>query len=287
MLVISNGAMKSGSTWLTAILLRLVDHKPLPCKFHDERFGAVPTIKWEFLEEFLDTVDYAKDTYITKNHFYYERELLARHSNVYLLDIERDLADTLVSMFFHVKKKLSAWGEEDRRLDDIVEAYWRFGPDMTEDLVRYHAVWRSAGPWAYVSSYERLKTDPASEITAIAKFLGVALAPEKLERIIEETQFGSLSKTMLSASEGMFARFRKGEIGDHRNYFGDEILDDIRRIEAENINYPATEEEKAGFARKCAEWGGRNHAFPREPNTYRQSPSRVRSDRNKAGGVTA
>ncbi len=30
MLVISNGAMKSGSTWLTAILLQMVDHQPLP-----------------------------------------------------------------------------------------------------------------------------------------------------------------------------------------------------------------------------------------------------------------
>jgi len=282
MLVISNGAMKSGSTWLSAILLRLVDHKPLPAKFHDERFGAVPTIKWERLGEFLDTVDYANDTYVTKNHFYYERDLLARYKNIYLIDIDRNLADTLVSMFFHVKKKYSSWGTEDRRLDDIVDAYWRFGPDMTEDLVRYHAVWRTAGPWAHVSSYERLKTDPAPQITAIAKFLGVPLPAEKLQRIIEETEFGSLSKTMLSASEGIFARFRKGEIGDHRNYFDEEILEDIRRIEADNINYPATAEEKADFARKCAEWGGRGHPFPREPNSYQQSPPRMRSDRNKA-----
>jgi hypothetical protein len=257
MLVISNGAMKSGSTWLTGILLQMVDHQPLPPGYHDERFGDVPTIKRARIRQFLDEVDYHRVNYVSKNHFYYERRLFSRYRDVYVLDVQRDMADTLVSVFFHVKKKMSEANMRDPELDDIREAYRRHGATTVKDLVRYHAVWSRPCSWVYVSSYERLKENPQREIAAIGTFLGLTLSAEKIAAIIRDTSFEVMASTPRPADSGMEARFRKGVVGDHKNYFDDEILRDIRRLEAEHARYPRTLAEKIDFAWKCYRNAGR------------------------------
>lgn len=263
MLVISNGAMKSGSTWLTSILMELVQPEPLPEGYHDPRFAEVPTIKRERIREFLDTVDYRNHNYVSKNHFYYEREMLSRYRDVYVLDIQRDLADTLVSLFFHAKSKMASWKvEDDGALEDIRAAYWQHGPQMAQGIVRYHAVWSREAPWVYVSSYERLKADPAKEIGAIARFLGMDPPPEEIARVIEATSFQKMAGAQRSADTGMEARFRKGVVGDSRNYFDDEILASIRAIEAENADFPSTPEQQLEFAADCERLSGTRYASP-------------------------
>lgn len=256
MLVIANGAEKCGSTWLASIVLNLVDHKPLPDRYHDTRFGAIPSIKRGLLRKFLDEADYANDTYVTKNHYYYERGLLSRYQNVYVVDIQRNIADALVSLFFHTKKRMEEWGVQAPDLDDIRNGYWRYGPDVVRQITRYHAVWARRCSWVYVSSYERLKEDPRKEIGAIASFLALEPSPEKIEAVVAETSFDRLSAKLRNVS-GYEARFRKGVVGDHKNYFDDAILEDIRRIEAENIGYPRTLVEKLEFAWHCSRKAGR------------------------------
>jgi hypothetical protein len=262
MLVISNGAMKSGSTWLTSILMELVKPEPLPEGFHDPRFDEVPTIKRERIREFLDTVDYRGHNYVSKNHFYYEREMLSRYENVYALDIQRDLADTLVSLFFHAKSKMKAWKAEDWGLEDIRAAYWEHGPQMAEGIVRYHAVWSPPAPWIYVTSYERLKADTAGEIGNMARFLGLSPPAEEIARIVEATSFKKMAGAERSADSGMDARFRKGVVGDSRNYFDDEILASIRSIEAEYADFPRTPEQKLAFAEESQRLSGTRYASP-------------------------
>jgi hypothetical protein len=251
MLVISNGAVKSGSTWLTAILLELVDHKPLPEEFVDRRFRPIPAIREDRLRRFLDEVDYVTDTYVSKNHLFYQKELLSQYRHVYVLNITRDLPDTLVSLYFHARAQLRQAGQSEAALEDIKEAYWRHGAESARSIVRYHAVWNVACPWVYVSSYERLKADPRTEITAIASFLGLTPSATRLDEIIRETSMEAMSRAT-SGNEALQARFRKGQVGGHRQYFDDEILADIRRIEAENGDYPKTSEEQREYAEGAA-----------------------------------
>ena len=262
MLVISNGAMKSGSTWLTAILRAMVDHKTLPPGFHDERFGDLPTIKREKLLQFLNEVDYQRENYVSKNHFYYERRLLSRYKNVYVLDVRRDMADTLVSLFFHTKKKNSEWNIVDDTLNDVKKAFWIHGPRMAQGIARYHAVWRKKCSWVYVSSYERLKADSAKEIAAIGSFLGLTLSEKRIGEIIEETSFKKMANANRPSDSGMEARFRKGVVGDHKNYFDDDIVADIRRVEAENAEYPKSMGQKIDFAWKCYLNAGKAYDSP-------------------------
>jgi hypothetical protein len=259
MLVIANGCNKCGSTWLASIILELVEHKPLPPGFHDARHGSVPTIKPDMLRQFLDEVDYQNETYVTKNHFYDERYLLSRHRNVFVVDIDRDMADMLISFFFHATPQMAR-----ASVEEVRRAYWRFGPPVVEYSARYHAIWGRKASWTYQSSYERLREDPRKEIAALAAFLGIPTTPERIERIIDETGFRRLAGK-LSGIEGMERRFRKGIVGDHKNYFDEQIIHDIRRIEAENAGYPRTLFQKLDFALQCYRHAGRNRPPAYQP----------------------
>jgi hypothetical protein len=255
MLVIANGANKCGSTWLTSIVLELVQPRKLPKAYHDERHGAIPTIRGDMIRRFLDRVDYRNVDYVSKNHFYYERPLLARYSNVYLIDIERDLPDMLISLFFHASPEMAQ-----ASVEHVREAYWQFGAPIVEYVVRYHAQWKRL-PWAYMSSYERLKNDCHAEIAAMAAFLKIPTPPERIEAVIRETGFRRLAEK-LSGIQGMERRFRKGVVGDHKNYFDEPVLADIRRIEAQNREFPRTWLERCRFALDCRRFGGRNQPPP-------------------------
>lgn len=263
MLVIANGANKCGSTWLASILLELVGPRRLPKAFHDDRHGSMPTIQADKITRFLDRVDYKNVDYVSKNHFYYERPLLARYSNVYVIDIERDLPDMLISLLFHATPQMAQ-----ASVDEVRAAYWQFGPPIVEYVVRYHAQWADL-PWAYVSSYERLKNDCPGEIAAIARFLGIDASAARIDAVIRETGFKRLAEK-LSGIQGMERRFRKGVVGDHKNYFDDAIVADIKRIEEENKAYPRTWLQRWRFARDCRRFAGRN-----QPPPYHSKLARV------------
>ncbi len=247
MFVIANGAQKSGSTWLANIVVRLVPHQPLPEGYTDPNFSSrLPVIKRERLKEFLDEVDYHSVNYVSSNHFYHEYDLLAAYKDVRVLNITRDMPDTLLSLFFHTRAKMEQWGKHDDRLDDMKAAYWIFGPESVKRITRYHAIWNRPCSWVHVSSYECMKADPVTGIRSIAAFLNLTPSEADIARIIDETSIESQSRA--NASNPEFAvRFRKGQVGEHQKYVDDDILADIRRIEAENRNYPATEADLLEF----------------------------------------
>lgn len=246
MLVISNGAVKSGSTWLANIVIRLVDHRPLPEGFADPNFNTLPVIKGALLHRFLDEVDYHTVNYVSSNHFYHERDLLASYKDVYVLNITRNMPDTLLSLFFHTKAKKQQWGENDDYLNDVKSAYWQYGPESVKRITRYHAVWNRPSSWVHVCSYERLRANPMAEIAAIAAFLKLSPSESEIARIVEETSLENLARENASNPE-LAVRFRRGEVGGHGKYLDPEILADIRRIEAENRDYPATPAEMREF----------------------------------------
>jgi hypothetical protein len=244
MFVISNGAVKSGSTWLANIVVRLVDHRPLPEGYTDLNFGeGLPVIKGNLLRQFLDEVDYHTENYVTSNHFYHERDLLASYRDVYVLNITRDLPDTLLSLLFHTRTRLQEYGKSVDHLQDMKAAYWHYGPESVKRITRYHAIWNRPCAWVYVSSYERLKADPMTEIAAIAAFLKLTPSESTIARIVEETSLEKLSASASALNPDLKARFRHGVVGESEKYVDAGILADIRRIEAENRQYPSNEAE--------------------------------------------
>lgn len=276
MLIIANGAVKSGSTWLAAILMQVVEPKPLPKDFQGP--GTFPSIQRDKLRQFLNQVDYRRDHYVSKSHFFFERRLLSRYKDVYVFDITRDVPDTLVSLYFHARKKMKQWNMTDATLDDVRAGYWRYGADQVRDLVRYHAIWGRPAPWIYVSSYERLKADAHQEIAAIGRFLRLPLSAERIDAIVQATSFEAMSGASRPAGSDLDVRFRKGVVGDHKNYFDEDILRDIRRIEAENAGYPRGVRQRIAFAIECYRKSGQlSGRFPPPSPQAVPAPARARS----------
>lgn len=231
MLVIANGAPKSGSTWLYNILEALHDFEPIPAEFKLDPDNVNPEIQYDRLEDFLKTLDYSEKDYVIKNHFGKpeHRDLILRFDNVYVLDIDRSIKDVVVSGYYY---KMGSLKPEKR--EHFEYYYWREGRYLA-DLVRgYHETWKSApSDRALTVSYENLKKAFDIEALKIGQFLGFELSPEKIREAEEKTSMTKLRKKY--KDDGDIKFFRKGEIGDWKNHIQGSALRDIVQIELNGV----------------------------------------------------
>jgi len=232
MLVVCNGAIKSGSTWLYNILTSLVALTKPPDDYLTARGKVNATIRPEKLREFLEREDYHSRDYITKNHLGRpeHRQLLLSFKDVVVLDIARDVRDVVVSAYYDARNRegLTAPFEE---------YYWRSGRELADALTRYHELWKTDGERVLQVSYERLQTDFANELRSIAGLLGVELSPQRADEIKTATSMSSLKERY---KEDEFYRddrfFRKGIVGDWHNHFTSRMALDIERIERRGLS---------------------------------------------------
>ena len=81
MLVICNGAFKSGSTWVYGLVESILDCQDIPLTPIGESYGKNPNspskIAESKLQLFIDSEDVADHNYLTKAHFF-SKETFAR-----------------------------------------------------------------------------------------------------------------------------------------------------------------------------------------------------------------
>jgi hypothetical protein len=229
MLLIANGAAKSGSTWLYNIVDELTAFERPPSEYILDERNPNPEIQYEKLGSLLEDLDYSRKDYLIKNHFNApeERDLILSHADVFVLDIERNLRDVVVSSYFHNLR-------ESRFEGPFKKYYWQKGR-WQADLVRsHHEAWKTAPKdRVYVSSYDRLKDDFAQEVQRIAKFLGRDISDLDAQRLAEATSIPKLREKYDDKGDIKF--FRKGVSGDWENYFDRLMIRDIREIEMRGI----------------------------------------------------
>jgi hypothetical protein len=229
MLVVSNGAFKSGSTWLFMILRSMTGFSPPPTEYWDPNWDddIVYSIDPKKIASFLENVDFSSSSYLSKNHLGLRkhRRLLLARDQVFVLDIDRDIRDVVVSAYYH-DRKLQGYNQS------FETYYWGRGRYVARKVLKHHATWQPSSPRVYVSSFESLKADTHSEIARIGQFLGFDLSAPEIDRIAEETAFGRLRAATSEWNEKS-GRFRKGIVGDWQNHFEQPMLDDIDRIEAQ------------------------------------------------------
>lgn len=234
MLVICNGAVKSGSTWLYNILFELRDFVRPPEHYLTEasrRRTRNPCIQPELLETFLRDEDIVGTDYLSKNHVGRpeHRDLLMSNPHVFVFDIERDVRDMVVSSYYDDCNRNGYQGS-------FREHYWEHGRYLAYDVIRYHDNWRNSGDHFLMVSYEGLHNDFAAQVRPIAAMLGVELDDQAVEQLREKTSMGSLRKRYQDESlykDDKF--FRKGQVGDWQNHFDAEISADILAIEKKGI----------------------------------------------------
>lgn len=241
MFVLANGAFKSGSTWLYAILRATELFERLPEEYSMDVKNSRQWLKPGLVEEFLDSGVCHNANYLAKGHYFEDgiRETLLSYENVYVLNIKRDLKDSLVAHFFHLirQNKLSeGLALPERRRQGFSDYYWRLGRYKAQQIMMYHRVWDTPSPRVYISSFERLKTDFANEVKEIGIFLGFNFSLAEIAELRRKTSLETLQKVKGHDKLPEHKRFfRKGLIGEWREYFDDDILADIEKIQAQGL----------------------------------------------------
>jgi hypothetical protein len=227
MLIICNGAFKSGSTWLFNILRFTVKCVRIPPEFHDEKEWRGESIAEDKLPLFLKKIDYRNKNYISKNHYYETktRDLLLTYDDVYIFNIKRDIRDVIVSAYYHFKR-------EEGLNQTFEEYYWQRGKNLIWYMNDYHAIWSAREAKIHVTSYNGLLEDFENEARQISTFLDYPLKPGVVKRLRNQTTIEESRKLWREDSkppEECF--FRKGIIGDWKNHFTPEIEADYNEIQ--------------------------------------------------------
>ena len=244
MLVLANGAFKSGSTWLREIVRHIRAFDPIPQPFqHPDYTHWIDPRK---ITQFLQQWDYHSRHYLSKSHIF-DRELasvILSYEATRVLNISRDTRDALVSHYFHLSQMPKLPGG----FPDFSSYYWKLGRLKAFHIWDYHRAWNMAAPNLYTTSFERLKTSFEDEVHKIGEFVGVTLSPEDVERIREETSLRRLRERAGEATKPEAQRFfRKGVIGDWQNYFDQPMLDDLENLRTNGLGIGDTLKYKLVF----------------------------------------
>ena len=204
MLIICNGAMKSGSSWFCHMLLLIAEPEPIPENFQKETWNA-PAITEDGLVEFLELVDFRNTHYVSKSHWTADQKIsgfmvkdLLDRDDIAIFNNYRDLKDVVVSKYFH-DKKLNA-------IDLDFDAWFtKLGMHFAARIIDYHKGWQKGRRQPHLFHYEDMLADPVRAVLQIAAALHIDIAPERALNIVAEID--------QARREGR-GTFRKGIVGD-------------------------------------------------------------------------
>lgn len=228
MLIVSNGAFKSGSTWVTLIVRQLREFTKVPREFCDERWMK-DSIPPSLVPGFVAGVDLDAADYLIKAHYKPSdgvREAFLGHPTVRILNVYRDPKDVVVSAYFHYC-----------RFEGFTGTFPEFFEQRAERLVRslaeYHLYWDPAGceDRIFLTTYEKLHRSFADEVYRLGAFLDCPLTEGQIEAIRESTAFSKLQFRGNKKQPSRF--FRKGTMGDWLEHMTPEQGAFVDRIEAE------------------------------------------------------
>ncbi|RNA22333.1 sulfotransferase 1C2 [Brachionus plicatilis] len=222
---------KSGTTW-TNELVWLIIHN---LDFESSQKNLDKKFIW--LDPGVSTkiIDDADSPRLFKNHLPLQfLPLEIKSENIKKIYVLRNPKDMLVSTFHFYRKLVK--DEFTGEFEDLV--------DIFEEGKTWYGPW-----WSHVDSfvtlpntflviYENLIKKPNETIKSLGEFLGKNLNESEIEFLIESTSFKKMKEaektfkddsrhSKIFKSDLIF--FRKGEIGDWKNYF-DEVMS--KRIEA-------------------------------------------------------
>jgi hypothetical protein len=236
MLVVSNGAFKSGSTWLTLIARQIGMFLDVPAEFKNEEWKN-NTIDAEKLPVFLQRVDVEVNDYLIKAHYKPEsdmRPLLLATPGVKVLNVYRDPKDVVVSAFYHFRRI----GHFAGTMDEFFAAR---GENLVRQLTQYHLYWDAtdAPEKIFFTTYRKLHTSFDEEVFRLAQFLGKDLPVAQIRAVRENTEFSKLSAGVVPEEKRFF---RKGVMGDWQRHLSPAQAARIDQVEAEEGIYLIADE---------------------------------------------
>ena len=238
MLIICNGAFKSGSTWIHAIVLEVLKVNKinlLDAPVHyTNNINSPTTIIESKLFEFLDNENYVKNNYITKSHYFLKKTINRDYdSDIFFLFAERDVRDAVVSHYYHLKKKY-------KFIIGFRMYYLFLGKFKAFEILKFNRRYLESFGEDTFFKYSDMKNDFESVLVKISSILNLKdLSKEDMNTIKKNTSISKMrsdlssgnSKYYSTVSESREGMIRKGVIGEWKNYFSDYQLRDITKIE--------------------------------------------------------
>ncbi|XP_049404947.1 cytosolic sulfotransferase 5-like [Solanum stenotomum] len=243
--VLLASSMKTGSTWLKAICVSIMqgnkeEEEDLLVK--DNPHFHVPTI--EAMNYYLKTPTH--DLYTMPSPRLFHTHLpyrvlpdsIKNSDNCKIIYITRNPKDTIISMwhFFNNRKRL----EDLFSLEEVVEYFCKgvhlYGP-FFEHVLEYWEESKKKPQKILFLKYEDLKIDPKKEVAKIALFLGKSFGNEEdLEIVLNKCSLERLKNLEVNKSGSIFsyihnsAYFRKGVVGDWKNHMTPEMEEQLDKI---------------------------------------------------------
>ena len=237
------GFPKNGTTWTQELVWCLQNNCDLEKAKAFSIYKRVQVLDIPFLFDFLQNeigLDYKgffermqtmDSPRVFKSHLSFDHlpdDLLEKGKAVMCL---RNPKDTLVSLFHH---------EKIHNINDYTGDFSTYFELFMDNLVLYtpyfeymQELWKRRNhPNLCILFYEELKVDLAGNVRRVAKFLGKEITDEQVKILADHLSFKKMKENKsvnheayqdgkIMKKEGSF--IRKGEVGDWKNYFTDEM----------------------------------------------------------------
>lgn len=241
MVIVCNGAFKSGSTWLYLIIAELMKLKGLSWNSDvSDRWVSKKNSSFLFTDS---SVNHALQFYLKKKgHFLTKTHLLNKRSykilagnrseNLKVLFIKRNIGDAIVSHYNHVITQT----EKDMTFDE----YFRFiGRYKAKEIISFQENKNKYLPYAIELSFERLKDDFENQVSRIANYLGLDVSYDEIETLKDKTSIGTLKEKAKKGDLKQYSEdpskasklFRSGTVGESENFIKPQQRKELERIE--------------------------------------------------------
>ncbi|KAK0045578.1 sulfotransferase family cytosolic 1B member 1 [Biomphalaria pfeifferi] len=227
--VILAGYLKAGTHWVWEILrMLLAGTTDVPLQEKD--MGMM-----EFMEQGI--LDELPSPRVLNTHILFEllpAEVLTKKPKIVYLT--RNPKDTAVSMYHH-NKKLWSYYQYDGQFGDYLHLFldgkvdygsWFEHISSWSAAVKEHPELRIKGV-----NYEELSQNPQQTILEMAQFLNLTPSEDLIRQICQACHIDTMREKKAQFdldSEGQAIMYRKGLVGDWKNYFNNELntlFDDV------------------------------------------------------------
>ena len=143
-----------------------------------------------------------------------------------IIYVARNPKDVAVSTYFHNQSKLGYEGSWEEHLQLFMNGDVGFGPYF-DHILPWWQPSRNDGHILFLK-YEDMKHDHAGGVARLASFLDLEVDPQLIETVVTLSSFQSMTSNentnfdWIPQKADKPKHFRKGDIGDWRNYFSPE-----------------------------------------------------------------
>ena|SRR5215216_4671189 len=216
---------RSGTTWTEQMVHLLVNKGEQGAKRLTDAVPWLETLphRPHGMIEFLKTMPEPR---LFTSHLPYSLMPPFNTTTAKIIYVARNPKDVAISTYFHNQSKLGYEGTWEEHLQLFMNDDVGFGPYFEHIL----AWWQASQSDEHIlfMKYEDMKHDHAGTVARLASFLGLEVDSQLIDTIVTLSSFQSMKSNATTNFEWIPQKadkpkhFRKGDIGDWRNYFSTE-----------------------------------------------------------------